>query len=165
MTAVVANELDPREIQFLGVVLDADDDAHLSWLLVKSWFVDAFPELPVNLPKAGYVSNVNWRGQRLGVWIMPDNQSVGSLETLLKTLVRPESKAVIEHAVKACDEATLLGAPFKTVHAEKAHVFTWLAWQDQPGRNLKPADFANIFDATTAPAQPFVAWFRKLFDL
>ncbi len=163
--ADVVNELDPQDIQFLGVVLDADNDAHKSWLLVKSWFEDAFPELPEALPEAGYVSDANWRGQRLGVWIMPDNRSAGTLETLLKKLVRPESNAVLEHALNACDEAKRLGAPFKPVHVEKAQVFTWLAWQNEPGRNLKPADFANVFDPLSEQAQPFVAWFRKLFEL
>ncbi len=163
--SIVENELKARDVKFLGVVLDADDDAHLSWELVKSWFADAFPDLPEQIPEAGYVSDVNLGGQRLGVWIMPDNRSVGTLETLLKKLVRAESNAVLEHAVKSCNESKTRGAPFKKVHEEKAHVFTWLAWQDEPGRNLNTVDFANVFDPKSLHAQPFIAWLLKLFDI
>lgn len=163
--SIVENELNARDVKFLGVVLDADDNAHQSWELVKSWFVDTFSDLPEQLPEAGYVSDGNLRGQRLGVWIMPDNRSVGTLETLLKKLVRAESNAVLDHAVKACNDSKTLGAPFKKVHEEKAHVFTWLAWQDEPGRNLNTVDFANVFDPKSVHAQPFIAWIQKLFDI
>ena len=132
----VVNYLNASGVKSLGVVLDA-----------------------------GYNSNANGRGQRLGVWIMPDNRSVGTLETLLKKLVRAESNAVLEHAVKSCNDSKTHGAPFKKVHEEKAHVFTWLAWQDEPGRNLNTVDFANVFDPKSSHAQPFIAWLLKLFDI
>ena len=161
----VTSRLLQTGLKNLGVVLDADDASYKSWELVRVWFVDEFQDLPNELPEAGYISEANPRGQRLGVWIMLDNRSTGTLETLLKKLVRPASNAVLEHAVKACEQAKQLGAPFKAVHAEKAHVFTWLAWQDEPGRNLKHMDFGDVFDPRSRHAQPFITWFQKLFEI
>lgn len=163
--SAVPNELKASKVKFLGVVLDADDNAQQSWELAKSWFAGEFPDLPMQIPEEGYISDINLNGQRIGVWIMPDNRSVGTLETLLKKLARADSNAVLEHAVRACGDSKPLGAPFKLVHAEKAQLFTWLAWQDPPARNLTTVDFANIFDARSVHAQPFIAWLLKLFDL
>ncbi|EQD64650.1 hypothetical protein B1A_08755 [mine drainage metagenome] len=50
---------------------------------------DHFPELPDSLPKAGLILD-NQQEKRLGVWIMPDNNSRGMMETFLSTLVTDE---------------------------------------------------------------------------
>ena len=163
--SIVEGHLEATGLKNLGVVLDADDDAHETWKLFNSWFSSAFADLPEMVPEGGFVSEVNLRGQRIGVWIMPDNRSVGTLETLLKKLVRADSDAVLQYAISACDSAKQIGAPFKKVHEEKAHLFTWLAWQDEPARNLKTVDFQSVFNPQSEHAQPFIAWLRKLFLL
>ncbi len=163
--SIVEGHLNATGLKNLGVILDADDDALETWKLIQSWFASFFADLPEMVPEGGFVSEVNLRGQRLGVWIMPDNRSGGTLETLLKKLVRADSDAVLQHAVSTCDSAKQIGALFKKVHEEKAHIFTWLAWQDQPARNLKTIDFHNVFNPQSEHVQPFIAWLRKLFNL
>lgn len=42
---------------------------------------------------------------------------------------------------------------------------TWLAWQDEPGKQLHQAVEHGIFDPQSPRSRPFVKWFRRLFEL
>jgi len=151
-------------LRSMGIVLDADDGVQQTWIRVRSWF-SHIENLPEYVPEAGYLSDFSQPGLRLGVWIMPDNRSVGTLETLLKRMVRVEADAILNHAIAATNDSKHFGATFKKVHEEKAHIFTWLAWQDEPGRNLKTIDFDSLFAPESACAQPFSCWLQNLFDI
>ena len=163
-TRVVA-QLRAANLRILGVVLDADDDAAATWIKVRSWFSESFHDLPEELPANGFVSSPNESEITLGVWIMPDNQSRGMLETLLMFLVPDDQDPLLKFAATVRDEALKLGAPFKKVHEDKAQIHTWLAWQDEPGLRLYEAVQKGVLDPTSPHSKPFVAWFRKLFEL
>ena len=153
-------------LRFLGVILDADDDAGASWRSVQGWFHEWFADMPDDIPAEGYISAPNGDGIRLGVWIMPDNQAHGMLETFLKLLVRDEDHELWAFAKSASDEAkSKHKAPFKPVHGDKAWMHTFLAWQDEPGPQLHEAVDHAILDPKSPHSQPFVAWFRKLFEV
>lgn len=153
-------------LQCLGVILDADVHADAVWQRITSWFDQEFTAMPASIPSAGYVSGVNSAGIRLGAWIMPDNQSSGMLETFLTYLVRVEHRQLWEYARTARDEAKgSHGAPFKDVHFDKAWMHTFLAWQDEPGRQLHEAVDHGILDPTSPHSQPFVTWFRNLYGV
>lgn len=158
--------LKESSLRLLGVILDADHDARASWQLVKSWFQDWFNDMPPDIPPGGYTSAPNGDGIRLGVWIMPDNQTHGMLETFLKLLVRDNDQELWAYAKVARDEAKAkCNAPFKPVHEDKAWMHTFLAWQDEPGPQLHEAVDHAILDPESPHSQPFVAWFRKLFEV
>ena len=116
------------------------------------------------MPKKGVIAT-NPDGLKLGVWIMPDNESCGMMETFLKFLVPKSDDPILSFATKARDEAKSLGAPFKPAHADKAVIHTWLAWQDPPGRQLHDAIVQKILDPKSPHAAPFVAWFRSLYGV
>jgi len=46
------------------------------WKRIRQLFLDAFSELPDEFPKQGLIHS-NENGLKLGVWIMPDNQTNG----------------------------------------------------------------------------------------
>lgn len=153
-------------LRFLGVILDADDDADASWRLVKGWFQDHFLDMPDKVRTEGFISEPNADDIRLGVWIMPDNQTRGMLETFLMLLVREKDQQLWAYAKAACDEAKAKHhAPFKTVHEDKAWIHTFLAWHDEPGPQLHEAVDHAILDPESPHSQSFVAWFRKLFEV
>lgn len=153
-------------LRFLGVILDADDDAGASWRSVKGWFQEWFADMPDNIPAEGYISAPNEEGIRLGVWIMPDNQTHGMLETFLKLLVRDKDQELWTFAKVARDEAMAKhNAPFKPVHGDKAWMHTFLAWQDEPGPQLHEAVDHAILNPESPHSRPFVAWFRRLFEV
>ena len=153
-------------LRVLGVILDADDDAGVSWQLVKSWFQVWFADMPDDIPAEGYISAPNEEGICLGVWIMPDNQTQGMLETFLQFLVRDKDQELWAFAKAARDQAkSKYNAPFKPAHGDKAWMHTFLAWQDEPGPQLHEAIDHAILDPESPHSQPFVVWFRKLFDV
>ena len=96
---------------------------------------------------------------------MPDNQFSGMLEDFLVQLIPENSRDLLEIAENCVAEARRNGAPFKEVHRTKAEVHTWLAWQDEPGKQLHQAVDHRVLDPEKPESRPFVDWFRRLFQL
>lgn len=160
----IETELKASGLEVLGVIADANDDAGQRWRSLRDRCPVSFPELPDDLPATGLIQGSE-SGLRLGVWLMPDNQSRGMMETFLTYLVPHEKNRVLEYAESARDEAQSLGAPYKDVHADKAKIHTWLAWQDPPGRPLRNAVMERLLDPCSPHAAAFVRWFRSLFGM
>ena len=164
--ADVTGELVATGLRIMGLILDADDDANATWDKVKGWLQALFPDMPENIPPSGFVSSTNAADLKLGVWIMPDNQSHGMLETFLMFLAPTPDDSLVKYAATARDQAKKKWkAPFKDAHADKAKIHTWLAWQDEPGPQLHEAVDRRVLDPTSPHSKPFVTWFRKLFEL
>lgn len=160
----IETQLKASGLEALGIIVDANDDAAKRWSSVRDRCVAHFPDLPESLPKEGVIAT-NPDGLKLGVWIMPDNESCGMMETFLKFLVPKSDDPIFSFATEARDEAKSRGAPFKDAHEDKAVIHTWLAWQDPPGRQLHSAIIETILDPTSPYATPFVDWFRSLYGL
>ncbi len=94
---------------------------------------------------------------------MPDNHSHGMLETFLLCLAPNPKDVLSDFAEKSCIEAQKIGAAFKASHLIKAKIHTWLAWQEEPGRQLHEAVKHHILKADCAYSKPFVDWFRRLY--
>ena len=71
------------------------------------------------------------------------------------------------YAQKVVLESTKLKAPFKQVHIDKANIYTWLAWQNEPGRQLHQAIKERILNPNypDPKAEAFFHWFKNLYDL
>lgn len=103
---------------------------------------------------------------RVGVWLMPNNQDPGMLETFLQALVPEHAKRRADYACEVTNQAKQeYGAPYKDVHKEKASVHTFLAWEKKPGNPFGTAFESNSLDPHSEAAKPFIAWFCKLFDV
>ncbi|MEH1784090.1 MAG: DUF3226 domain-containing protein [Nostoc sp.] len=46
-----------------------------------------------------------------------------------------------------------------------AKIYTWLAWQEEPGRQLHQAIKYGILNPEHPKAQTFVTWFKTLYEL
>ena len=160
----ISTELKGRNVHRLGILVDADQDPDRRWQQVRNACIRYFPALPES-PLAKGIIVENDDGQRLGIWIMPDNGAHGMLETFLAQLVRAEHLPLWEHADRATSEAAKIGAPYNGLHRDKARLHAWLAWQDPPGRQLHDALIRHILDPRSPYAAPFVAWFRALYAL
>jgi hypothetical protein len=150
-------------LEILGVMLDADTNSQGLYESVRNLCVEMFPQMPEGLPADGLVTE-NAR-QRFGVWIMPDNISAGSLETFLRSTVPGASAPLWTHATESVSKARSMGATCRECHLDKAHLYTWLAWQDPPGQSGGMALTRKILDPHSASSLPFVKWFRDLYRL
>ena len=151
-------------VHVVGVMLDADINPKGRYSRVRALCATLFPAMPKDIPATGLIVD-NDNDQRLGVWIMPDNVSEGTLETFLKHLVPDDSKPIWDHGLESFAKAKEMGAPCRDCHDQKASMFTWLAWQDPPGQNAGHALTRRILDPRAASATPFVNWFRELYRL
>ena len=161
---VIAAELRATGLQALGVIIDANSNASQRWEQVKKRIDPEFESLPDQIPRSG-LQIMHPQGPRFGIWIMPDNRFSGMLEDFLVELIPNDARDIYELAKHCAKKAATRGAPFKATHQTKAEVHTWLAWQDEPGRQLHQAVEHRIFDAESPQSQPFVKWFRELFEL
>ena len=161
---IIEFEIRTSGLEALGVVIDANGDAGARWRDVKAWCANEFADLPEQIPVAG-LDLVHSGGPRFGVWIMPDNRFTGMLEDFLVRLIPDDSRGLYELARRCVAEASVNGAPFRAVHSTKAEIYTWLAWQDEPGPQLHEALGHTVLDPARAESQPFVNWFRRLFGV
>ena len=116
---------------------------------------------PNNLPTQGYVDELD-NNVRIGVWIMPDNQHTGMIETFLTKLV-PADDPLWAYTLEVTNNAKGKGAPFKEVHHDKAKIHCWLAWQDEPGYQLHEAVKYKLLEPGREEATRFINWFKRLF--
>ena len=161
---IIENELKVDKLEALGVLFDANGDARQRWNQIKNRYRDEFGNLPDEMPEAG-LNLDHALGPRFGVWIMPDNRFSGMLEDFLAQLIPDESRDLYQIAKNCVAESKQYGAPFKEVHKTKAEIHTWLAWQDEPGKQLHQAVHHRVLDPEKPESQPFVNWFRRLFQV
>ena len=160
----ISTELKASGVEALGLVVDANGNSSRRWTQIKMRCQDLFDDLPDDMPDNGLVC-VDSNGIRFGVWIMPNNRFSGALEDFLIDLIPAESEDLYALAEHCVSEAAKSGAPFKTAHKSKAKIHTWLAWQDQPGKQLHHAVNNRVLDPEKPESRLFVGWFRSLFDL
>ena len=159
---VITTYLKSPELSALGIMIDADEDIDGCWQSIKQVLQTTCPDLPNDLPRSGLIHHTQDK-IKLGIWIMPDNINRGMLETFLLHL-RPTSD-LLELSKQVIETAKSAGAPFKDVHKDKAQIYSWLAWQNPPGRQMHDAIKQKLLSEKPQLLQDFAAWFCELYDL
>jgi hypothetical protein len=144
-----------------GFVLDADVSLPDRWTAVRDQFVKAGFQPPTSPASDGTI--LEHRGRRAGVWLMPDNQSVGKLEDFLARLIPSGDSCWPRAQQSAATAKANHGAPFADKDRIKAELHTWLAWRENPGQPFGTAITAATFDHDAVLAATFVAWMNRLF--
>ena len=146
----------------LGFVLDADEVPECRWRRIGRELENTGLKPPEALPVEGYIEFCEQFGTHVGVWLMPDNRGRGAIEEFLLDLIRP-GDPLLEHAARATERASALGAAFPETARRKAELRAWLAWQESPGLPYGSAIAADYLDSGHRAADPFVSWFNRLF--
>lgn len=154
---------DPRGLRAIGVVLDANQvGIGPRWQAIRDKLKRYSYSFPASMSQQGTILQGDDTEPQLGVWIMPDNVSPGSLEDFCLKLVPEEELGVVDRAVKLGEEAGV--TRFKPVHRSKALIHTYLAWQDEPGNPMGLSITRGWLPSQGASADLFVEWLRRLFD-
>lgn len=155
------------DLKQLGVVVDADSDFAARWQSLRDVLVGAgYTDAPVQAEAQELVlehSETPDEKPRVGVWIMPNNQDAGSMENFFALLL-PSEDALWERARLCIEQIPVAERRFKSAFI-KAHVHTWLAWQERPGLPMGKAISEKYLNADAPSALPLVDWLRRLFDL
>jgi len=145
-------------------MVDADEDPAGRWQSIRNACKRSIPDIPEQIPETGLIHNTSF-GLKFGVWILPDNKMRGMLETFLANMIPSQGEFLWTYTQSIVQEAKRQGAPFKQEQTDKAHIHTWLAWQDPPGRQLHNAVIEHFLDPKHPNARTFVNWFKDLYDL
>ncbi|HEX8361561.1 MAG TPA: DUF3226 domain-containing protein [Longimicrobium sp.] len=151
-----------QTLERFGVVVDANGDAWSRWQELRRIAErEGYQDVPDAPTEAGTILPASALLPRLGIWIMPDNGSPGALEDFAAALV-PSGDALWTRAGEAVDAIPEADRRFPTGRRSKAHIHTWLAWQEQPGSPMGQAIGKGDLDAHAPAAHSFVAWLRRL---
>lgn len=148
----------------IGLVLDADSDAHWRWQQISRISESYGYHVPATPAPGGTILAAPQPHQpQVGVWIMPDNQTPGELEDFVSNLI-PQNDALRPYAnsiLTQIEEAHLQRYRHKR---SKAFVHTWLAWQENPGMPMGQAVTAKALSVDSPIAQTFADWLNRLFN-
>ena len=151
-----------RTFARFGIVVDADTAPVQRWEQIRDRLLSLGIAAPKEVRPGGTIVPGLRSGNRIGVWIMPDNREPGILEDFLAKLV-PAEDACWAHAGQSTDQARSLGAPLAEKDRSKGILYAWLAWRDHPGLPFGTALTARVLGHDSADALQFAAWFRRLF--
>ena len=159
----------------LGVVIDADlnvDNPELSvedrWkALIYRLKESGYTSIP-SLPNAdGTIIKGNDDLPTIGIWVMPDNQLQGKIEDFVRLLVPPYKvrEALWKRAEKSVQSMPKTRQLFSSNDIPKANIYTYLAWQEEPGRPIGESITRRYLTADAPIAAKFIDWIRTLFNL
>jgi len=156
LIALLSFEDDAKKKESIGVIVDADLDLSARWqslydLLHKKGYH------PPRRPQTQGVILAPEGKSRVGIWLMPNNVLPGKLEDFLSFLVQPDDK-VWHYGITSV--ANLPERRFREIDESKAHIHTWLAWQDEPGIQMSHAITRGLLRGETEVTRQFVSWLR-----
>ena len=165
---IISTALDVSGRTALGIIIDADEEPSNRWESIRNSCLGSIPDLPKSLPEMGLIHQAyssSGSPVKFGIWMMPDNQQRGMLETFLAYLVPDKQDELWQYAQESAQIAKSKGASWKDVHRDKANIHTWLAWQNPTGCQIHQAITQRILDPKHPRSEPFVKWFRQLYDV
>lgn len=154
-------EIQATDADRIGIVIDADLDLARRWAqLVTKLTRRGYVDIPAAPDPAGTIL-ANDEGQRLGIWLMPDNRLAGILEDFVGRIIGTED----DLWPKACNDVDAIPEDkrrYKTSFHSKAKIHTWLAWQEQPGTRMGECFKKKYLSPEHPHATAFVNWIRRL---
>lgn len=157
---------DSTEIESIGVVVDADQNSLSTWQSIKQILESKGYTNLVTKPSAKGIVIIQPPLPKIGVWIMPDNESPGYLEHFFQTLIKADDNLLppVNTAIQALYDQKLVRFP--DLRKQKAFIYTWLAWQKTPGTSMGLAikGKSNVLDFHQPNAQAFLAWSKQVFQ-
>lgn len=148
----------------IGVVIDADDSAIGRWKRIRQILASVgYKNLPNAFPN-GLVIIGDEALPRFGLWMMPNNEDIGVIETFIRQIIH-ESDKLQPEVDAALDALQAKGLQlFTDVHRPKAFIRTWLAWQKSPGISPGTAISMKVLATDADLCLRFVDWLNRLFN-
>jgi len=154
-------ELGATDLGRLGVILDADTDLARQWARVTRVLDDYGCRNVPAAPSADGTIVETTDGKRIGIWVMPDNRSAGALEDFVARLIA-SGDVLWPKAQSDVNNIPVQNRRFKETYLSKAHIHTWLAWQEEPGTRMGETFRKRYLDPNHPQANAFVSWIKRL---
>ena len=157
----ISGEVKVPSRQALGILMDADDDLVKSWNDIGNELRGNGIKVPVNPDPSGTIIERVEGVPRIGVWLMPDNQSPGELENFIEVMI-PDNDLVWPLSQRYVDGIPQEGRKFLPNKATKAKVHSWLSARRNP-RQIGAAIGAGDLQVNGPLCGNFITWLAKLF--
>ncbi len=158
----------PLEIQvegraIVGIVVDANDDLQSRWQSVADRLRAANIQPPTTPASHGTIieGSPQEGTPRVGIWLMPDNESPGELEDFIADMI-PSGDPVWPMSEDYIEGIPVEHRKFKKGKILRAKVHSWLATRRRP-RQMGTAIEAGDLNTGTENCERFVGWLRELF--
>lgn len=148
-------------VDTVGIIVDADINLKSRWTQIKNLLLNQGFNMPENLPNVGLVlSNGNLK---VGVWIMPKNDTDGMLEDFVSFLI-PQDDELLPIVDLTLDEIESKKLnKYSPIHKSKARVNSWLSWQEEPGTPMGLSITKRYLTTDNEICNQFVGWLQALF--
>ena len=146
----------------VGVVIDADDNFNARWINVRTKLSSFGVTVPRNPNQGGTVIQQSKGFPRVGIWVMPDNASVGALEDFAISMIRRRNP-IWPLARKYIEGIPNQDRRFDPSKTEWAKLYALLATGKKPpfiGLAIKNDEL----DSGTRECQSFIGWLNQLFS-
>jgi len=157
--------LKESDLERLAVIVDADENIADRWQQLCYRFKNnimgiPLPDVP---PKTGTTIDLHtdFGPNKLGIWIMPNNELPGMLESFLAFLV-PENDTMMPRVDSFLNSIPLEERRFRANHHPKARIHCYLAVQKEPGKPLGLSITARYLDVHSQIVQPFINWLKDV---
>jgi hypothetical protein len=154
------------DLQQIGLVVDANQELQNRWEQLRSRILTAgSTSLPVDFPMDSLhfvLSRLPQPDITVGIWIMPDNREKGYLEHFASLMIRHDDPLWVR-AQNCVADIPVAIRPFTSLRQRKAELYTWLAWQAEPGKPMGLALTFQYLDAQAPMAQQFIQWAMAVF--
>lgn len=167
----ITNVLDAFEAEIaapgkdcIGIVIDADTDLAARWDAIMSLLArSGYQNIPPSPHAHGTIITQKDK-PTIGIWLMPNNSLPGELEDFIAFLVpQKETNPLWTYAAQCLSSLPEAPERYPEQDRSKAHVHTWLAWQQEPGKPLGQAITARYIDANAPNAKQLIEWLKNLF--
>lgn len=160
LNQTIGAEIDVPGRQVVGILVDANNSAQSRWESITRRLSDEAIQAPIKPAPDGTVIDTDGK-PRVGIWLMPDNESPGELEDFVARMlpandpVWPLSKRYISDIPKAQRK-------FPEGKTLRAQLHAWLAAREDP-RQMGLAIRARDLEIDGILCQKFIAWLEELF--
>ena len=160
LDSIVPEALSPARMT-LGVLLDMDDDPQSRWDEVAYQLRLAGIRPPIAPDSAGTIITAGNGKPRVGVWLMPNNESSGELEDFVARMI-PNGDTVWPLARGYIDHIAPSDRKFAAGKTLRAQLYSWLAVREDP-RQMGLAIRAKDLETDGELCRQFIDWLSRLF--
>ena len=143
----------------LGILVDANDDLNARWSAVANRLREEKIKVPAYPDPKGTIINGSLR---VGIWLMPDNESLGELEDFVAQMI-PDDDPIWPRSKRYIDCIPEGHRKFTEKKMQRARIHAWLATREDP-RQMGAAIGARDLHVDGALSESFSEWLRRLFE-